>query len=101
MQYLDAEALEAMTAADTFVPENLRPGLQRFIESGIPVGSFLDAVLRNDLTNAVLRADPITFQHLPTVVRWLHNFAPANCHGNENHVVGWMDARQHDARAQQ
>lgn len=94
---LEPEAIEAFFDTDTFVPENLRPGLKRYIEDGVPVGSFLEAVLCNDLYKAVFKVDPITFLHLVTVVRWLWNFAPMDCHGSDAKVRGWIEARQHDA----
>lgn len=95
---LDQDAIEAFRLPDTFIPCHLRGPLQAHIERGAPVGSFLDAVLINDLKAAVFSADPITLRHLPTIVRWLWNFAPLQCHGNENHVRGWIDARQNDLR---
>jgi len=93
---IEPEAIEAFYFTDTFVPPSLRDGLIAYIEIGRSTGSFLTAVLCNNLQQAVFRADPATLPHLPTVVRWLWNFAPAQCHGSENHHRGWMDARQRD-----
>lgn len=94
---LEPEALEAFWMPETFVPANLRPGLQRYIEDGIPTGSFLEYVLCNDLKMACLKADPVTGQYLVSIVKWLWNYAPMDCHGSEYNVRGWMDARQRDA----
>lgn len=93
---LDQEAIEAFQIPDTYVPENIRGGIERYIECGITGGNFLEAVLCNDLKGACFSADPVTVNFLPSIVRWLWNYAPHQCHGSENHVRGWVDARQHD-----
>ncbi len=94
---LEPEAIEAFFLPETFVPINLRHGLQRYIEEGIPAGNFLEAILRNDLKGACHSGDPVTVTHLPSIVKWLWNFAPMNCHGSESSVRGWTEARQRDA----
>lgn len=96
---LSPEAIEAFTNDDTFVPPHLREGIINHIQTGRGVGNFLDAVLCNDLRNAIFCADRVSLQALPTIVRWLHNYAPSQCHGNENHVRGWIDAREADLAA--
>lgn len=46
-------------------------GMTLYFNAGILPGSFLKAVLRNDLTDAILRADVESIQLLPGLVRWL------------------------------
>ena len=40
-------------------PNNSGDSFQRFIEEGVPTGSFLEALLSNDLAQACARADYI------------------------------------------
>lgn len=63
------------------IPAHLRPGLLLWIEHGIVPGSFLQAVLANDLLNAVDHADEESMAGLRSLVQWLWNYAPAGCHG--------------------
>ena len=45
---------------------------------GKPVGSFLTAVLRNDLTSAVYAADGINIRALPIYIHFIYNHLPIN-----------------------
>ena len=74
------------------LPEGLRGGLMRWIVKGIPTGSFLAAVLRNDLKDACARIDDDNRPFLPDVVRWLYNYAPACCWGSPERVSAWHTA---------
>lgn len=69
---------------------NLADGLCRYIESGVPTGSFLRAVLENDLREACWRADATNRLLLWEFVCWLHNHAPRDCWGSREKVDAWL-----------
>ncbi len=71
------------------VPEGLRGGLVRWIVNGTPPGSFLQAVLRNDLADATARIDHENRPFLADVVKWLYNYAPSGCWGGPDRVADW------------
>ena len=73
------------------VPENLHSGLVAYLTERRQVGSFLTAVLENDLAQAVLRADPSTGLGLRQTVLFLHNYAPAPCFGSPEKVRTWLE----------
>lgn len=73
-----------------YVPEHLRPGLARYLEEGIRPGSFLSAVLENDLLGAVMYADDVSRAAIPNVVRYLANHAPASAWGSPMAVSQWI-----------
>ena len=75
---------------DNLVLHNLRGGLVRHILEGGRVGGFLTALLENDLRQAVVRADPDSFDSLRNLVRFLNSFAPRNCHGGVVNVSTWI-----------
>jgi hypothetical protein len=83
----DKESLQA-------VPEHLRGGLMRYVENGIPPGSFLTAVVSNDLFEAMGRADEISRLNLLQVIRWLYNNAPRACYGSAGQVRAWLAMHQ-------
>lgn len=77
------------------IPAALHGGLIRYFVDGIVPGSFLAAVLENDLTEAVLRANPEEhFLALPRLVSFLNSHTPANSHGSPLAVAAWSAARR-------
>jgi hypothetical protein len=71
------------------VPEHLRPGLVRYFSDGIMPGSFLQSVLTNNLTQAVLRADLEAELGLGHLIRFLNEHAPSNAWGSREAVLAW------------
>ena len=68
--------------------------LNRYIENGIRPGGFLNAVLCNDLKEAIGRADYINMPLIPSYVNWLYNEAPSACWGSSQKVDSWIAAKQ-------
>lgn len=71
------------------VPDHLRGGLLLYLQHGILPGSFLQAVLINDLAQAVLRADPEALFGLRAVVEFLLWNTPADSWGSRERVLAW------------
>jgi len=72
------------------VPQTAMDGLHGYIESGTSPGGFLLAVLENDLTGAVCRADLKNTSALTEIVKWVYTAAPAKCHGSKDKVEAWL-----------
>jgi hypothetical protein len=73
------------------IPGHLVYGIDAHIQSGQPTGSFLNAVLRNNLRDAIGRADDEALQALPAIVGWFYNEAPAHCWGSPEKVSRWQE----------
>lgn len=58
------------------IPEHCRPSVQRYIETGQPVGDFLRSVFSNNLVDAVAHADPTNLASLRVYTLFLYNEAP-------------------------
>lgn len=92
---------EALEYAD-MLPRDLRPGLVRYVTHGVRPGHFLCAVLDNDLSDAVGRADsPSRLLDLVSVFEWLFNHAPSTCYGSKAKRLEWEKrvrelTREHD-----
>lgn len=80
-------------AADGLLPEHMRGAMQRYIENRIPPGSFLMAVLSNDLMDALGRADSVNRVRLRDIAVWLYNFSPSGCFGSVEKVRAWLQGR--------
>ena len=71
------------------LPKGLQGGMQRYLEQGLAPGSFLTAVLENNLFDAVMRADSTNLSFLPDIVKWLHWEVPMECNGSRVLVDAW------------
>jgi hypothetical protein len=72
------------------LPSNLHNGLVNYVEIGCPTGHFLQAVIENNLREAVLRADEVSLKLLPWVWAWLHFYTPGQCHGSPKEFKDWI-----------
>lgn len=64
---------------------------RRYVEEGGHVGDFLTAVLENDLTKAVGRADGTNEDLLAEHVKFVYNELPADCWGSPEKVEAWHE----------
>jgi hypothetical protein len=64
--------------------------LTRYAQHGVPPGSFLRAVLENDLASAVGRADDHNAANLSAIVRYAHTALPPLCLGSPEAVRAWI-----------
>ena len=76
------------------LPEHAQAGMQRYLEHGIIPGSFLLAVLENDLMWAAGRADAVNLVNLPAYASFLYCEAPLGSYGSPEDVREWSKARQ-------
>lgn len=80
--------------AKTEIPEGMHDGIVLYLVHGIPPGSFLAAVLENDLHEAVICASIDNQRALAYYVIWFHNFIPATAWGSPENVQAWMSYRR-------
>lgn len=74
---------------DFEIPDYMADGITNWIEHGIVPGSFLSAVIRNDLREAVGCADDTNIRNLPAYVGYFYNEAPSQCWGSFEKVEAW------------
>jgi hypothetical protein len=72
------------------LPGSLAPGMERYIEQGIQPGSFLTAVVCNNLKESFMRADDFNQQLMFEIVSWMYNEAPMTCWGSPSRVRKWI-----------
>ena len=75
------------------IPAGMHDGIIRYLVDGVPPGSFLLAVLSNDLTEAVNRCDAMNERYLADYVRFLYHHAPAIAWGTPERVWTWIESR--------
>ena len=73
-----------------YIPARMMPGILRYVEHGEEPGSFLCAIIDNDLTNAVGRADDENIGNLPAFVDYFYNHADSRCWGSPQKRKAWI-----------
>lgn len=76
------------------LPEGLRDGVKLYIEDGIKPGSFLTAVVCNDLKESFGRADENSIRRMFDIVSFFYNEVPLNCWGSKKNMETWMQQRR-------
>jgi hypothetical protein len=77
------------------IPYHTFPGtggdcIRRWIEDGIMPGSFLEAVIRNQLVEAFHRADSNNVELMYDIVGWMYRNAPGACWHYPENVKHWL-----------
>ena len=73
------------------VPQCLLTGLERYLEYGNHPGGFMQAVLTNDLFDAVQRADDTSLPFLSEVCELVYNCVDGRAWGDREKVDAWME----------
>jgi len=72
------------------LPDGCKHPLRRYIEEGLEPGSFIKAILKNDLKGAMLAGDRETCS-LYEIWDWLWKIAPAACFGSPEAYKRWIE----------
>ena len=72
------------------IPERMRGSITRYIEDRVIPGGFLQAVICNNLSEAVGRADDENIRNLPAYCNFFYNYAPSQCWGSPEKMAKWL-----------
>ncbi len=74
------------------LPEHMRESIILWIEHGHAAypGSFMTALLSNDLMGAIGKADEVNAAALRTWAVYLYNYAPSGCFGSPEKFKAWQ-----------
>ena len=75
------------------IPYSTRDTIVRYIDAGLPPGSFVTAVLSNDLVKSVGAADEDNLLALTDIAKFVYNELPVEAWGNQNKVNAWIKKR--------
>lgn len=76
--------------------EHAKQDLDRYAQTGQPLGHFLTAVLENDLMGAMGHADETSRANLFEICRYVYNVLPRGCWGSAANVRAWTQRHQED-----
>ena len=71
--------------------QNIIEALDRYVKHRIPTGGFLQAVLENDLSGALGRADDENRRDIYEIVSYCYNHIPSVCWGSPEKVKEWLE----------
>ena len=71
-------------------PIHILDAIADYASNHMPHGHFITAVLENNLSEAVFRADRDSLAGLADIVRYVHWEIPDNCHGSRKKVRAWV-----------
>lgn len=74
------------------IPQYTLNSLKLYVEQGIPPGSFLCAVLENNLFSAINRADKANLAALVDIVKYVYNEIPSNAWGHPKAVSEYIES---------
>lgn len=77
-------------AMKALIPPHMHESLVRWIMLGIHPGSFLSALLKNDMMGAIAGADEENKKALIQYAIFLHNYAPSGCFGSVEKFEAWQ-----------
>jgi hypothetical protein len=73
------------------VKSSTKAGIDRYVAERVPTGSFIRAVLENNLREAFGRADDDNRADLFEIVCYCYNDIPAGCWGSPERVRRWLE----------
>jgi hypothetical protein len=76
------------------IPPHMMAALRAYLENHEPVGSFLTAVLTNNLFKTCARADNTNIEIIPVYMAYLYNKAPSNSWGSPAAFEAWLALRK-------
>jgi len=73
------------------IPERIKQAIDAHVATGKPCGHFVTAVLENNLSQALHRADLECFENLREIVSYVHWEITSACHGSKEKVAEWRE----------
>jgi hypothetical protein len=81
------------------VPDAIREGLWNYMAYGLPPGSFLEAVLKNNFQTAILRADSSwSGRSFKDLAKWIDGNMPSYMRGDEKSMTAWIKKTDEERR---
>lgn len=88
---MDRPTVAELVAKYPDVPEGVISGFINYGWDRIPTGSFLRAVLENDLKMACAKADNVNRHRLFEIVNLMYNELEFECQGSPEKVKAWLE----------
>lgn len=96
--------LRAIAAAqdlrsEYYVSPIIQDSVNRYIKDACPVGSFLQAVIENNLEAAAMKADIHNSVTLVAITAYVHNKIPPIARGSKAAYANWIKPKEDDGKS--
>lgn len=81
------------------IPHEMMMSLQRYLSHGIMPGSFMTAVLENNLTRAFATADSFNTANMKNIVGYMYNEFPEAAWGSREKVEIYLESLEKSEQA--
>lgn len=71
------------------IPNRIKEAILDHVYKGTPCGTFVTAVLENNLRDAIGHADEECYDNIMDIVSFCYNKIPCNCWGSDEIVEKW------------
>lgn len=78
------------------IPQRFRDSILLYVEHRCPPGDFLEAVLANDLMEAIGRVDEEAYAHLGDICSFVYNRIPRGVWGSRENIKVHFEGRTPD-----
>ncbi len=75
---------------DVEITQPCYESIKMYIEKGCEPGSFITAIIENDLQRSVSSADHMNIKLIPEYVKFFQWYAPSKCWGYKGAVEDWI-----------
>ena len=73
------------------IPVDVRNSIDAWVTRAIPPGSFVTAVLENNLSEAFAHADDWSLDAMHSIVAYVYNEIPSPCWGSAEKMKAWRE----------
>lgn len=78
------------------LPAHLQDSIEAYVNEGRPLGSFLAAVVNNNLREAFNRADEDSTKAMSAIVAYFYNRTPMACWGYDGAYEKWLEKKREE-----
>ena len=90
---IENEERESLARGIEILPQHMQDGVRLYLDKGVKPGSFLTAVLSNNLVEAFKTADVTNIMNMQRWATWLYNDCPVGAWGSLDKVESWIRAQ--------
>ena len=85
------KGITALLYEEFYIPERMMPGILAYVENGQLPGSFLQAVISNNLKESFAQADDENKKNIQAFVAYFYNEVPAPAWGSPEAMMNWSE----------
>jgi len=77
-----------------YIRDDMMKSIDLYIDHGCEPGSFLTAIICNDLKHSVMCADHENLNNIPAYVSYFYNEVPGPAWGSIENMKSWMESKR-------